>query len=164
MSAAPGFEEEMRDRLDRVERQLRRWRRGALAALGVAAVAVAGAMAAPPVKEISVRTLKIVDDNGTDRIVLTADPTEADLTFFDPSGKSRLTLDLAKDRRPILQFSDKANKESGRLTLGLEDEGHPALSLFDGQGRKRVVFGIPKEGGPVIRVLNEDGRLQMRFP
>lgn len=164
MAPVTAFETEMRARIDRMERQLKRWRRGALAALGLALVVIAGAMAAPPVKELSVRTLRVVDDTGKDRIVLTANPEEADLTFFDPSGKSRLTLDVAKDRRPVLYFSDETNKESNRLTLGLEDEGHPALMLYDGNGKKRVSFGIPKEGGPVIRVLDENEKLRMRFP
>lgn len=164
MSDGRGFEQEMRDRLDRLERQLRRWRRGALALAGVTALAVAGAMAQPPAKELTVKKLRVVDDAGKDRIVLSADPVEADLTFFDPSGKSRLTIDVAKDRRPVLQFSDDANKESSRMTLGLEDEGHPALTLYDGSGRRRVTFGIGKQGGPVLRVLDENGRLQTRFP
>lgn len=158
------FEREMRDRLDRMERQLRRWRRGAVAGLGLAAVAVAGAMAQPPAKELVVKTLRVVDDAGKDRIVLSSNPDEADLTLFDPSGKSRLTLDVAKDRRPVLLFADESNKESNRLVLGLEDEGHPALLLYDGTGHKRVAFGIPKEGGPVIRILDESGKLRMRFP
>jgi hypothetical protein len=163
---AAAFEHETRARLDRMERQLRLWRRGATAAIGLAVVAVAGAMAqAPaPVKELSVRTLRIVDDAGKDRIVLTAEPSVPDMTFFDPSGKSRLTLDVAKDRRPVLLFADETGKESNRLTLGLEDEGHPTLLLYDGAGRKRVVIGVPREGGPVLRVLDESGKLRMRFP
>ena len=164
MSEFVGFEQELRERLDRMERQLRRWRRAALAGLGVGVCLVAGAMQGPPAKELSVKTLRIVDDQGKDRIVLTADPEKADLTLFDPSGKSRLTLDVAKDRRPVLFFADETGKESNRLELGLEDEGHPALMLYDGAGRKRVAFGIPKQGGPVIRVLDENGKLQMRFP
>ncbi len=164
MSDERGFEREMRERLDRLERQVSRWRRGALAMVGVAALAVAGAMAEPPAKELTVKKLRVVDDTGRDRIVLSADPVEADLTFYDPSGKSRLTIDVAKDRRPVLQFSDDANKESSRMTLGLEDEGHPALTLYDGAGRRRVTFGIGKLGGPVLRVLDENGRLQTRFP
>jgi hypothetical protein len=158
------FEREMSTRLDRMERQLRRWRRGAAAALGLAALAVAGAMAEPPLKELAVKTLRIVDDAGKDRIVLSSNPEDADIILYDPSGKSRLTLDVAKDRRPVLLFADESGKESNRLVLGLEDEGHPALQLFDGTGRKRVAIGIPKEGGPVIRVLDENGKLRMRFP
>src|SRR4051794_32889569 len=108
---------EMHERLDRMEGQLRRWRRGTVAALGLAVVVVACAMGAPPVQELSVKTLRIVDDTGRDRIVLTADPLQADMTFFDPSGKSRLPLDVAKDRRPVLIFADEQGKESNRLVL-----------------------------------------------
>ena len=155
---------EMLVRLDRMERQLRRWRRGAVVALGLALVAVAGAMGTPPVQELSVKTLRIVDDAGRDRIVLTADPLQADMTFFDPLGKSRLTLDVAKDRRPVLIFADELGKESNRLVLGLEEEGVPALMLYDNKGRKRLALGIPKDGGPMIRVLDENEKLKMRFP
>lgn len=157
------FEQQMTERLNRLERQLSYWRRGAIAALALAAVAVAGAMAEPP-QDLSVRTLRVVDTTGKDRIVLSSNPEEADITLFDPSGKSRLTLDVAKDRRPVLFFADETGTESNRLVLGLEDEGHPALMLYDSKGRKRVAFGIPKEGGPVIRVLDESGKLRMRFP
>jgi hypothetical protein len=160
MTPTDGFEREMKTRLDRLERQLRRWRLGAAA---LAAVVAVGATA-PAVKDLSVKTLRIIDDAGRERIVLTAEPSKPDMTFFDPSGKSRLTLDIAKDRRPMLLFADESGKESNRLTLGLEDEGHPGLILYDGAGRKRVAFGIPKEGGPVIRVLDENEKLRMRFP
>ena len=164
MSDDRGFEREMRERLDRLERQFGRWRRGRWRRRRWRPWWSPGRWPSRPAKELSVKKLRVVDDAGKDRIVLSADPVEADLTFFDPSGKSRLTIDVAKDRRPVLQFSDESNKESNRLTLGLEDEGHPALILYDGEGRNRVSFGIPKQGGPVIRVLDEKGRLQMRFP
>ena len=161
---ATAFERELRERLDRLEGQVRLWRRGALVAIGLGALAVAGAMAEPPLKELVVRTLRVVDSAGKDRIVLSADPLSADITLLDPSGKSRLTIDVAKDRRPVLQFADESGKETNRLVLGLEDEGHPALMLYDAQGRKRVALGIPKDGGPVIRVLDENEKLKMRFP
>jgi hypothetical protein len=164
MATEAALEGELRARLDRVERQLRRWQRGALAALGVAAAAVAGAMSQAPARELAVKTLRIVDDAGKDRVVLTAEPNVPDMTFYDPSGKSRLTLDVANDRRPVLLFADETGKESNRLTVGLEDEGHPSLLLYDAEGRKRVVLGVPREGGPVLRVLDENGRLRMRFP
>ncbi len=155
---------EVLERLERMERQLRGWRRGAVAALGVAVVAIAGAMAAPPARELVAKSLRIVDDAGRDRIVLSADPLHADMIFLDPSGKSRLTLDVVKDRHPVLIFADESGKESNRLVLGLEDQGHPALLLYDSQGRKRLALGIPKDGGPVMRVLDENEKLKMRFP
>jgi hypothetical protein len=155
---------EVRARLERMERALQRWKQGtALLVLGLAACAVLGGAATEgPPKEFQVQTLRIVDRGGKDRIVLTADPSSPDLTFLDPSGKSRLTLDLAADQRPVVQFSD-TGEEKGRLTLGMED-GAPLLQLYDHAGRKRVVFGVPKEHGPVLRILDDNERTQMRFP
>ena len=164
MTEPLSFEQEMRLRLDQMERKLRRWQRGSVVVVGFVVLTFASAMAAPPTKELVANALKIVDLAGKERIVLTADPEKADLTFFDPSGKSRLTLDVAKDRRPVLIFANESGNESTRLVLGLEDEGNPGLTLYDNKGRKRVAFGIPKEGGPVIRILDENGKLRMRFP
>jgi hypothetical protein len=44
------------------------------------------------------------------------------------------------------------------------EEGSPMLQLFDQEGRKRVVFAVPKGRGPVLRVLDENERIQTRFP
>jgi hypothetical protein len=154
-------ERETLDRLGRVERELRLWRLGGILTLSLAAVVVAGATAEPSAKELRVQTLRIVDREGKDRIVLTAEPKIPDMTFLDPAGKSRLTLDIADDHKPVLAFSE-SGKES-RLTLGLE-EGTPMLNLFDQAGKKRVAFGIPKAGGSLIRLLDANEKLQLRFP
>jgi hypothetical protein len=157
------FENEARDRLARLESELGRWRVGAAVAVSLAAVLVLAGMADPSAKELSVRTLRIVDNEGKDRIVLTAEQGVPDMTFLDPSGKSRLTLDIANDRRPVLHFAE-SGKESGRLSMGLEEDGVPMLQLYDGSGKKRITFGVPKNGGPVLRILDKDERLQIRFP
>jgi hypothetical protein len=157
------FEQQMRDRMGRIERELRLWRLGGLLTLMLAAVVIAGAMADPaaPAKELRVQTLRIVDQQGKDRIVLTAEPKVPDMVFFDPSGKSRLTLDIADDHKPVLSFFE-AGKES-RLTIGLE-EGAPVLNLYDRAGKKRVTFSVPMNGSPVIRILDENEKLQLRYP
>ncbi len=163
MAETGAFEREARERLGRMERELRCWRLGAAAVLSLGAVLAFGGMAAPASKELRVQTLRIVDKEGKDRIVLTAESGIPDMTFLDPSGKSRLTLDIADDRRPVLLFSE-SGKESGRLTLGLEEEGVPMLQLYDAAGKKRLTFGVPKNGGPVLRVLDKDEKLRIRFP
>jgi hypothetical protein len=156
---------QLRERLERMERALARWKRGGAVALAlVVAAALAGAGAADdrPEKEFLVQTLRIVDSHGKDRIVLTADPKSPDLTFLDPAGKGRLTLDIAGDHKPVLQFSE-TGAEKGRLTIGMED-GSPMLQLFDQEGRKRVVFAVPKGPGPVLRILDENEKTRTRFP
>jgi hypothetical protein len=158
----PAFEQETRDRLYRMERELRRWRLAGGLTVALAVVTAACAMAPPPAKELSVRTLRVVDPGGKDRIVLTAEPGVPDMIFFDPAGKSRLTLDIADDEKPVLVLSE-SSKAKSRMTLGLEG-GAPMLQFYDGAGKKRVSFGVPKEGGPVIRILDANERLQTRLP
>jgi hypothetical protein len=155
-------EVEIRERLRQVEGELRRWRRGAVVFATLALLSIAGAMAAPQSKELRVQTLRIVDDAGKDRIILTAEPKIPDMTFLDPSGQGRLTLDIAEDHKPVLVVSD-SGKESTRLTLGIEG-GSPLLQLYDATVKKRIAFGVPKEGGSMIRVLDADGKLRSKFP
>src|SRR5689334_6064183 len=99
-------ENDVHVRLDLMERELRRWRCGAGVVLTLAAVVVAAAMAEPAARELRVQTLRIVDQEGKDRIILTAETKIPDMTFLDPEGKSRLTLDIAEDHKPVLQFAE----------------------------------------------------------
>ncbi len=162
MADHAAFENETRDRLNRMERELRYWRLGGILALSLATVAVAVAMADPPAKELRVETLRIVERSGKDRIVLTAVPAIPDMTFLDPDGQSRLTLDITDDHKPELRVSE-FGKGKGRLTLGIED-GSPILQLYDRDGTKRVTLGVPKDTGALIRTFDANGKLQGRFP
>jgi hypothetical protein len=156
------FEYETRDRLNRLERELRCWRFGSVVALASATVLIAAAMAQPPAKELRVETLKIVQNDGKERIILTALPGVPDMTFLDPAGDSRLTLDIANDHKPVLKVADTA-KGKGNLVLGIED-GSPSLQLYDRDGKRRVAMGVPKDTGALIRIFDADGKVQGRFP
>lgn len=156
------FECETRDRLNRLECELRYWRTGCMVALAAATVLVAAAMAQPPAKELRVETLKIVQNDGKERIILTALPGVPDMTFLDPAGDSRLTLDIANDHKPVLKVAD-TTKGKGNLVLGIED-GSPSLQLFDRDGKRRVTMGVPKDTGALIRIFDADGKVQGRFP
>ena len=163
MGVEAAFENETRDRLSRMERELRRWRLAGIVTLAAATVAFAGAMADPPAKELRVETLRIVEQqSGRERIVLTAVPGVPDMTFLDPGGRTRLTLDIADDNKPVLVISE-SGQAKGRLTLGIEN-GSPRLQLYDREGVKRVTIGIPRDIGALIRTYDADGRVQGRFP
>jgi hypothetical protein len=162
MSDDKAFEIEMHARLERLERELRRWRLGGLMLVALAIVAVAGAMAQPPARETRVETLRIVQQDGRERIVLTAVPGVPDMTFLDPAGNTRLTLDIADDSKPVLAISE-SGAARGRLTLGIEN-GSPILQLYDREGTRRVTIGVPRDVGALIRIYDEEGKLQARFP
>jgi hypothetical protein len=162
MNSDATFENETKDRLDRMERALRHWRLGGMVSLTMAAVVIAGAWADPPAKEMRVETLRIVEGNGKERLVLTAVPGVPDMTFLDGNGRTRMTLDIADDNRPVLVIAE-SGKTKGRLELGIEN-GSPMLQLYDRAGVKRVTIGIPKDIGALIRTFDENGRIQGRFP
>jgi hypothetical protein len=128
----------------------------------LATVVVAAATDEPPAKELRVETLKIVERSGKERVVLTAVPGIPDMTFLDPAGQGRLTLDIAEDHKPVLRVSE-SNKGKGSLVLGIED-GSPNVQLYDRDGKKRVTLGIPKDTGALIRLFDADGKIQGRFP
>jgi hypothetical protein len=162
MGAETAFEKETRDRLDRMDRELRRWRLGGIITLALATLVAAVAMADPPAKELRVETMRIVDQSGRERIVLTAVPGVPDMTFLDANGQTRLTLDIADDSKPVLVISE-SGQAKGRLTLGIEN-GSPTLQLYDREGVKRVTIGIPRDIGALIRTYDAQGKVQGRFP
>jgi hypothetical protein len=162
MHADTAFEKETRDRLERLERGLRRWRSVSIVALSLVAFVAAVAMADPPAKELRVETLRIVEQNGRERIILTAVPGVPDMTFLDPSGHTRLTLDIADDNKPVLVVSE-SGQAKGRLTLGIEN-GTPMMQLYDREGVRRVSIGVPRDTGTLIRIFDDEGKLQGRIP
>jgi hypothetical protein len=162
MAELSAVETETRRRLNRMERELRCWRFLWVLTLSIGAVVVGGAMADPPAKELRVETLRIVEAGGKDRIVLTAVPGVPDMTFLDPGGHTRLTLDIAEDNQPVLAVAESGTAK-GRLTIGIEN-GSPTLQLFDRDGTKRVTIGVPKDVGSLIRIFDATGRVVGRIP
>jgi hypothetical protein len=158
-----GCEPEILRRLDRMERAIRRWKLGALASLSLAVVGVAAGALAEPARELNVRTLRLVDLRGKERIILTAEDGVPDMTFLDPAGKCRLTLDITEDRVPRLLFSESGEEKNG-LTLGFGEEDGPMLEFFDNKGKKRILIAAPPKGKPYLRFLDAEGKLLARFP
>jgi hypothetical protein len=156
------FQQEIRDRLNRMERELRYWRLGGMLTLSLTTVVVAAAMDDPRPRELRAETIKIVERGGKERIVLSAVTGVPDMTFLDPAGESRLTLDIADDHKPVLSVSDTA-RGKGRLVLGIDD-GSPTLQLYDRDGKRRVTLGVPRDTGALIRTFDADGKVQGRFP
>lgn len=145
MAVQTAFDDQTQERLERIERELHYWRFGGLFTVAAAAIVAFTAMADPPAKELRVETLRVVQRDGKDRLVLSAIPEIPDMTFFDPMGKARLTLDIAKDKEPELAIAESGN-EKGRLAIGI-DNGTPVLRLYDRAGKLRVSMGVPQDVG-----------------
>ncbi len=163
MSENQARDQEIRERLDRIERELRRWRLGALAALSLAVIVGTAGALAEHAKDLRVQTLRLVDQQGKERIILTAEEGIPDMTFLDPAGKGRLTLDITEDRTPVLLFSESGEEKNG-LTLGFGEEEGPMLQFFDNKGKKRITIAAPPKGKPYLRFMDDQGKLIFRFP
>jgi len=51
-----------------------------------------------------------------------------------------------------------------RVFIGRAHDESAALVLSDGEGRPRIMLGVPHEGEPYIRILHEDGTTVMSWP
>ncbi len=128
------------ERLARLERGNRNWRRLAcvlLAALG-AVVLTAQAQPKEP-KELSVRSMTLVDDEGIAACKL----------WYPPRGC------------PELLFFDADQKV--RLALGLSDEGWPALAMLNGQGKSQIDLFAHTKGTACLDFTDSSGTERLRL-
>jgi len=130
--------------LERSHRRLRRW----LAALVL--VALAGLLAgAGDDGVLAGRTLKLVDDQGRLRVLLTP---ASGLSFLGADGRVRAILGLDADGAPgLVLYGD-----SSRAILNVNPDG-PALALTGARGVLRAVLALVK-GEPGLVFLDGEER------
>ncbi|MBX3024598.1 hypothetical protein KF840_06785 [bacterium] len=83
---------------------------------------------------LSGRTLKLLDDQGRVRALLT---TNSGLSFFDGAGRPRANIGLEADGTPAVVL----NGEASRMILNVTGDG-PALTLTGGRAALRAVLGL----------------------
>jgi hypothetical protein len=123
-------------------------------------------------------TLRLLDTEGEDRVVLSLRPTEeAVLAFRDKGQKARLSLTLLKegprvdlwdpdgknirsawrtaaDGAPLLELYDQYMRR--RAAFGLDAVAQPGLRLEDAAGKARLTLGLEHENLAVLRFLNQE--------
>jgi hypothetical protein len=118
----------LEQRVEKLERQNRWMKRvGAVAVAVVAAVALIGQAKDEELKDLRVRSLKVVDDKGTVGIELGSSPAGSVLFLADKDGKRRAVLSTVLDESPALTLFDKHGK--GRAQLALRENGNPVVTL-----------------------------------
>ena len=155
MEAAPT----LADRLAALERSQRRLR-GLVLALAVALLGTL-LVGAGDDGVLTGRTLKLVDDQGKVRVLLTP---ASGLSFLEPSGKARAILGLDGDGGPgLVLYGDgsrailNVNRDGPALAMtgergGLRAilalvKGQPGLVFFDGEERERVHLAVDAGNG-----------------
>ena len=51
-----------------------------------------------------------------------------------------------------------------RARIGLTESEQPCLSLFDQEGRERIVLRLEADGSPVFELRDKDGAVLFRAP
>jgi hypothetical protein len=123
------------DRLAALERSQRRLRAAiTVLALGLATAVLLGAA---DDGVLSGRTLKLLDEQGRVRVLLT---TRTGLSLLDETGRPRASLGLETDGAPALLL----NGDASRVILGVNGDG-PALALTGARGVLRAVFALVRD-------------------
>ena len=104
---------------------------------------------------VATRTLRLVDEDGAERAVLTADRDGPTFLFHDRSGTVRLKLSLA-DSGPGMTLADE--KGHTRAWLGFTKEAL-RIGFADDDGNSRAFFGVMKSGQPVAKFYDEAGNV-----
>ncbi len=183
------------ERLETLEKELARAKRRSrrlLAAVGLVAGAVAlvwvvvgagcNTQGGKVPTVIRAGRFQLVDENGSDRAVLTVDKDGPSLTLLDENGNDRALLYMFREDEPGLLLLDENGKTRARLHVdkdvpGLDlldengqpcaglyvDEDVPALALADENGNDRAVLTVDKDG-PSLTLLDENGEAIWQAP
>lgn len=106
-------------------------------------------------KGVSTGTLRLVDEDGAERALLTADRDGPTFIFHDRAGTVRMKLSLA-DSGPGMTLAD--DKGHTRAWLGFTKEAL-RIGFADENGNSRAFFGVMRSGQPVAKFYDEAGNV-----
>jgi len=139
-------------RLAALERSHRRLR-GLVAALGLALLAALLAGAGND-GVLTGRTLKVLDDQGKVRVLVTP---ATGISFLDAAGRTRASLGLDQDGTPGLVL----NGDDSRAILNVNHDG-PALAMTGERGALRAILALVK-GEPGLVFFDAKERERARL-
>lgn len=102
---------------------------------------------------IETQSLRLVDEDGAERALLTADRDGPTLIFHDRAGAVRMKLSLAESGPGITLADDKGHT---RAWLGFTKDAL-RIGFADENGNSRAFFGVMRSGEPVAKFYDEDG-------
>jgi hypothetical protein len=105
---------------------------------------------------LNVKELRLTDDSGRTRLLLTLVRNKPRLFMLDESGEYRLEMGLGDFGEPHiwLRDADGASKVQAALTA----KGLPSFTLADQRGRDRAVLALSQEGEPALILRDPQGQ------
>lgn len=113
------------------------------------------ALTAQLAEGVATRTLRLVDEDGAERAIFTADRTGPTLILHDEAGAVRFKLALSA-AGPGLTLADEQGHT--RAWLGFTKEAL-RIGFADENGNSRAFFGVMRSGQPVAKFYDEGGNV-----
>ena len=100
--------------------------------------------------------LRLVDDSGRTRLLLTLVRGKPRLLMLDDVGEYRLEIGLGEAGEPHIWLRDKEG--AAKIQAALNAQGRPAFRLVDQRGRERAALGLSADGHPTMIFRDDQGR------
>ncbi|MDR3038685.1 MAG: hypothetical protein LBV21_05300 [Candidatus Adiutrix sp.] len=100
--------------------------------------------------------LRLADDSGRTRLLLTLLRGKPRLFMLDEAGEYRLEMGLGEAGEPHLWLRDQEG--AAKIQAALNARGRPAFRLADQKGRERAALGLSESGHPTMIFRDEQGR------
>lgn len=116
---------------------------------------------APPAEADSSRALvagelRLADDSGRTRLLMTLVRGKPRLFMLDEAGEYRLEMGLGEAGEPHIWLRDADG--AAKVQVALTGRGRPAFRLADQRGRERAILGLSESGDPTMILRDESGR------
>ena len=100
--------------------------------------------------------LRLADENGRTRLLLTLLRGKPRLFMLDDAGEYRLEMGLGDSGEPHIWLRDRDG--AAKVQVALTGGGRPAFRLADERGRERAILGLSESGDPTMILRSESGR------
>jgi hypothetical protein len=100
--------------------------------------------------------LRLTDDGGRTRLLLTIMRNKPRLFMLDSNGEYRLEMGLGETGEPHIWLRDKDG--AAKVQVALTGKGLPSFALADQKGRERAVMALSQNGEPTFIMRDPEGR------
>lgn len=100
--------------------------------------------------------LRLADDSGRTRLLMTLVRGKPRLFMLDDAGEYRLEMGLGDTGEPHVWLRDSDG--AAKVQVALTGRGRPAFRLADQRGRERAILGLSESGDPTMILRDESGR------
>jgi hypothetical protein len=105
---------------------------------------------------LSTGELRLNDENGRTRLLMTLVRSKPRLFMLDAQGEYRLEMGLGESGEPHIWLRDADG--ASKVQVALTAKGLPSFSLADQKGRERAVVALSQSGEPTMIMRDPEGR------